>query len=131
VPDVNLLAVAAATVVAFVLSSAWYVALADQLAAVSPAAAAAGDRVPPWTVAAELLRSLVAVTVVAGLAAETGTDDWTGGLWLGLALWVGFPLVLWAGAMLHERAPWRLAAIHAGDWLVKLLVVTVIVSVWR
>jgi hypothetical protein len=131
VPDVNLLAVAAATVVAFVLSSAWYVALADQLAAVSPAAAAAGDRVPPWTVAAELLRSLVAVTVVAGLAAETGTDDWSGGLWLGLALWVGFPLVLWAGAMLHERAPWRLAAIHAGDWLVRLLVVTVIVSVWR
>jgi hypothetical protein len=131
VPDVNLLAVAAATVVAFVLSSAWYVALADQLAAVSPAAAAAGDRVPPWTVAAELLRSLVAVTVVAGLAAETGTDDWGGGLWLGLALWVGFPLVLWAGAMLHERAPWRLAAIHAGDWLVKLLVVTVIVSVWH
>jgi hypothetical protein len=130
VPDVNLLAVAAATVVAFVLSSAWYVALADQLAAVSPAAAAAGDRVPPWTVAAELLRSLVAVTVVAGLAAQTGTDDWSGGLWLGLALWVGFPLVLWAGAMLHERAPWRLAAIHAGDWLVKLLVVTVIVSVW-
>jgi len=131
VPDVNLLAVAAATVVAFVLSSAWYVALADQLAAVSPAAAAAGDRVPPWTVAAELLRSLVAVTVVAGLAAQTGTDDWSGGLWLGLALWVGFPLVLWAGAMLHERAPWRLAAIHAGDWLVKLLVVTLIVSVWR
>ena len=130
-PDVNLLAVAAATVVAFVLSSAWYVALADQLAAVSPAAAAAGDRVPPWTVAAELLRSLVAVTVVAGLAAQTGTDDWSGGLWLGLALWVGFPLVLWAGAMLHERAPWRLAAIHAGDWLVKLLVVTLIVSVWR
>ena len=130
-PDVNLLAVAAATVVAFVLSSAWYVALADQLAAVSHAAAAAGDRVPPWTVAAELLRSLVAVTVVAGLAAQTGTDDWSGGLWLGLALWVGFPLVLWAGAMLHERAPWRLAAIHAGDWLVKLLVVTVIVSVWR
>ena len=130
-PDVNLLAIAAATVVAFVLSSAWYVALADQLAAVSPAAAAAGDRVPPWTVAAELLRSLVAVTVVAGLAAQTGTDDWSGGLWLGLALWVGFPLVLWAGAMLHERAPWRLAAIHAGDWLVKLLVVTVIVSVWR
>ena len=33
--------------------------------------------------------------------------------------------------MLHERAPWKLAAIHAGDWLVKLLVVTVIVSVWR
>jgi hypothetical protein len=27
--------------------------------------------------------------------------------------------------------PWKLAAIHAGDWLVKLVVVTVIVSLWR
>jgi hypothetical protein len=25
----------------------------------------------------------------------------------------------------------RLAALHAGDWLVKLLVVAVIVSVWQ
>jgi hypothetical protein len=30
----------------------------------------------------------------------------------------------------HERTPWKLAAIHAGDWLIKLLVVTVIVSAW-
>ena len=33
--------------------------------------------------------------------------------------------------MLHERTPWKLAAIHAGDWLVKLAVVAVIVSVWQ
>jgi hypothetical protein len=24
-----------------------------------------------------------------------------------------------------EKAPWRLAAIHAGDWLMKVLVITV------
>ena len=131
-PDLNLLAVATAPAGAVGLSAAGDVARAEQRAAGRPpAAAAAGDSVPPWTIAPELLRTLVAVTVVAGLAANTGTDDWRGGLWLGLALWVGFPLVLWAGAMLHERASWRLAAIHAGDWLVKLLVVSVIVSVWR
>ena len=28
----------------------------------------------------------------------------------------------------NENTPWRLAAIHAGDWLVKLLVVALIVS---
>lgn len=33
--------------------------------------------------------------------------------------------------MIHENTPVNLAAIHAGDWLVKLLVVAVIVSVWR
>ncbi len=129
-PDVNLLAVLVATVVAFVLSSTYYIALGDQLAIVR-AAAGAGEAAPPWTIAAELLRSLVVVAVVAGLASQTETDEWTGGVLLGLALWVGFPLVLWAGAMLHERTPWKLAAIHAGDWLFKLLVVTVIVSVWQ
>lgn len=79
----------------------------------------------------ELLRTLVVVVVVAGLASQTGTDEWSGGLVLGTALWIGFPLMLWAGAILHERVPWKLAAIHAGDWLIKLAVVTVIVSVWQ
>ena len=51
-----------------------------------------------------------------------------GGLLLGVALWVGFPFVLWTGAILWENTPWRLAALHAGDWLVKLLVVGVLVS---
>jgi Protein of unknown function (DUF1761) len=69
--------------------------------------------------------------VVAGLAAEGEIDEWTGGLLLGLTLWVGFPFVLWVGAVIHEKTPGKLAVIHAGDWLVKLLVVAVIVSVWQ
>lgn len=32
---------------------------------------------------------------------------------------------------LKENVRPKLAAIHAGDWLVKLVVVSVIVSVWR
>jgi hypothetical protein len=39
--------------------------------------------------------------------------------------------VLWTGAIVEENTPWRLAAIHAGDWLAKLLAVAVIVSVWQ
>jgi len=34
-------------------------------------------------------------------------------------------------SVLHEHVSWRLAAIHAGDWLIKLLVVTLIVGLWR
>jgi hypothetical protein len=33
--------------------------------------------------------------------------------------------------MIRENTPWRLAEIHAGDWLLKLLVVAVIASVWQ
>jgi hypothetical protein len=129
-PDVNIFAILAATIVAFALSSTYYIVLGEQLAEVSDAAAA-GEQPPPWKIAAELLRSAAIVAVIAGLASQTETHEWTGGLLLGMALWVGFPLMLWAGAMLHERTPWKLAAIHAGDWLIKLLVVTVIVSIWK
>jgi hypothetical protein len=126
-PDVALPAVVAAAVAGFALSGAWYAIFAAQLAAVGSAAEARPGR---WWIGAELLRSLVVAAVVAGLAARAGVDGAGEGLLLGLALWVGFPLVLWTGAMLHERTPWRLAAVHGGDWLVKLLALAVIAGVW-
>jgi Protein of unknown function (DUF1761) len=76
-------------------------------------------------------RTLILATVVAGLASRGDIDHAGAGLLLGLALWIGFPFVLWTGAMIWEKTPWKLAAIHAGDWIVKLLVVGVIVSVWQ
>jgi Protein of unknown function (DUF1761) len=56
-------------------------------------------------------------------------DEVSGGLALGVALWIGFPFVLWTGAVVHENAPVELAVIHGGDWLLKLLAVAVIASV--
>lgn len=129
-PDVNLLAVLAATVAAFVSGATYYAVLGERLAEVS-GAAAAGEQPPPWKLAIELLRCLNLAAVVAGLASQGEIDEWTGGLLLGLALWIGFPFVLWTGAMIHEDTPFKLAAIHAGDWLAKLLVVAVIASAWQ
>lgn len=68
--------------------------------------------------------------MLVGLALELDITDGIGALTLGLALWVGIPVVLWAGAIMWERVPWRMAAIHAGDRLLKVLVIAVIVSVW-
>jgi hypothetical protein len=131
VSEVNVLAVLVATLVAFLLGSAYYFALAERLAAVSEAARS-GRQQPAWQPAVvELVRNLVLCSMVGVLATLAGVDTLSGGLLLGLGLWVGFPLVLWTGAVFHERTPWRLAAIHAGDWLVKLLAVSVIVSVWQ
>jgi Protein of unknown function (DUF1761) len=120
-PDLDLVAVAIGTVAAFVVGAGYYAVFGNQLAA--------AEQPPPWTLAVEGLRCLILVTVVAGLASQGDIDEWTGGLALGLAFWIGFPFVLWIGAMVHENVPVRLAALHGGDWLAKLLVVGVIVVV--
>jgi hypothetical protein len=126
-PEVDGLAIVAATAAAFISGGAYYALLGERLAQVSEAAAAA-EQPGGWTIVVELLRCLVLAAVVAGLAAEADIDGLAGGLCLGLALWVGFPLVLWTGAIIHERTPWKLATIHAGDWLLKLLLIAVLVS---
>lgn len=66
--------------------------------------------------------------VVTVLAVLTGADTWAQGLLLGVLLFAGFPLVLWTGAMWHERTPLRAAALHGGDSLVKLLGVGALVG---
>jgi Protein of unknown function (DUF1761) len=129
-PDLNILAVLVATLAVFVLGATYYAVFGARLAEVSDAAAA-GERPPPRKLVVELLRGVILSVVVAGVASQGEIDEWAGGLLLGVALWIGFPVVLWIGAIIHENTPWRLAAIHAGDWLVKLLAVVVIVTVWQ
>jgi hypothetical protein len=126
-PDINVVAVLVAGFVALFLGSIYYAMLAAQWAQLSDAGAPSGRPRPP-KLAAELARSLLLATVIAGLASRGDIETAAGGLLLGVALWVGFPFVLWTGAILWENTPWRLAALHAGDWLVKLLVVGVLVS---
>jgi hypothetical protein len=86
---------------------------------------------PPWLLAVEVAKHLVVAAVVAGLAAGIGTTAWPTAVLLGLALWVGFPVILLLGSVVHENVPWRLAALHADDWLVKLLLIAVIVGIWK
>lgn len=129
-PEVHILAVLAGAVAAFGLGATYYGVLGERPAEAGDGAAAT-ESFPPWKVAVELVRCLILAAVVAGLAAQSEIGDWTGGVLLGVALWVGFPVVLWTGATIHENTPWRAAAIHAGDWLVKLIVVGAIVAVWQ
>jgi len=111
-PEVNVLAILVAAVVVFFVGFTYYAVLAGQLAEVSDAAAA-GEQPPPWKMAVEFSRGLILAAVIAGLASAADIDDWTGGLLLGLALWIGFPFVLWTGAVIHENTPLKLAATHA------------------
>jgi hypothetical protein len=89
----------------FVLSSIYYAALAKQWASVSEAATRGGGRPGPRKAALELVRTLILATVVAGLASRGEIDDPDGGLLLGLALWVGFPFVLWTARSSGRTRP--------------------------
>jgi hypothetical protein len=123
----NYVAVGVAAVAALVASGVWYGVFGNQLAELSAAEA----RPPALLLPVELARDLVVAGVLAGLVAVADIADLLGALALGVVLWAGFPVVLLAGSVFHENVPWRLAALHSGDWLVKLLVVTAVVGSWR
>lgn len=125
--DLNYAAIAVATVAAFLSAFAYYAVLGNLLVAYG---SAAPQRPPAWIVPIELLRTLVLTVVVAGIAAKVATADWFDAVQLALALWVGFPAVLLSGSVVHENVNPKLAALHSGDWLLKLLVITLIVTLW-
>jgi hypothetical protein len=126
----NYVAIIVAAVAVFVFAAGYYIVLAPQRATLSPAAAAR-SRPSAWLMGLELFKSLVVAGVVAGLVALAGIADVGSALKLALALWVAFPVVLLVGSVTQENVPWKLGAIHSGDWLAKLLIISVVVTVWR
>jgi hypothetical protein len=133
---VNYLPVLVAAVVVFVLGWLWYSPLLFfkpwmRLRGLDPVAAMAGAKVPAGKLLIELARCLVLAYVIARFVALLGITSWIGALHFGLFLWIGFPVILLAGSVLWDNTPLGVAAIHAGDWLVKLLVIPVIAGVWH
>lgn len=128
VSDIVAVGVLIAAVAGFIGSGTYYSVLGGRLAA------ATGEGTIPearsWTYGVEFARTVIVAIVTAALASMADIDTVLGGAALGLALWVGFPVVLLVGAMVHEGTRFSVAAIHAGDWLLKLLVLGVIVGWW-
>jgi hypothetical protein len=125
------LTVSVAAVCVFVLSSLWYMALTPiEVRVLGTAAPYRGGRPGPAKIVLELLRSVVVGAVIAGIAHTAHLHGVGSTVLLGLALWLGFPLVLLTGSMLWDRVPAVTALLHAGDWLLKLVVISVIVGVW-
>ena len=129
--NVNFLAVVVATVAAFVVSSAWYTVFGAERARHLGADPADLRKPVPWKVGVELVRTLVLVVVFAAVAGHFGIVGWPGVVALGLVLWLGFPALILSGSIVWDGVSWRLAAIHAGDWLVKLFVIATVVGVWH
>lgn len=125
------LAIAVATIAAFIISFAFY-AIAPAAPGSRPAPATApapADRPQPWQIAIELVRSAIIAGLVAGLLFAARWGGPGQGALLGLALWA-LPFVLLAGSVLWEQVPVRSAALHAGDWLIKLVAIGAILGLF-
>jgi hypothetical protein len=130
----NYLAIAVTTVAAFVASSVWYVVFGKQrmqLLGNDPGATADMRKVQPWKMLGEIVRSFIVAYVLARFVVLLGIVDWKGAVRLGLWVWFGFPFMILVGSVVWDRRPWKLAAIHAGDWLVKILLMAIMLAVWR
>ena len=130
----NYLAVVAATVAAIVASSLWYIVFGKarvELLGKEPGAAVDTRKPQPAKIAVELFRTLIVTYVLARFVVLLGITSWLGAVQLGIWLWVGFPFMILSGSVLWDKRPWKLAAIHGGDWLMKLLLIAVILAIWR
>lgn len=131
--DLNLLAVAVAAIVSFVASAVWYMifgnAMARQQLQWRGAEPPAGPE--PLKLLGFFGSQLVLAVVVAYLCSRADVSSWPGALGLGLVLWIGFCATQQASSMLGEQVPVKLAAIHAGDWLMHLLIISTVVGLWR
>ena len=128
---INFWAVAVAAVAAFVVSLLWYIVLGKELANVSAAFAEGMQKRQPWKMLVVIAQSLVIALVLAYILGLIGRVGLLGAVGIGALLWVGLSAVQWVGSIMWEKVPLKMAAIHAGDWLVKLVLIAAIVGVWR
>ena len=133
---VNYVAVLVAAVAVFVLGWLWYSPLLFykpwmRLRGLDPVAAMASAKMPGGKLLVEFARCLVLAYVIARFAALLNLSSGFGAVHFGLFLWIGFPVILLTGSVLWDNVPWKVAAIHSGDWLVKMLVIPIIVTAWH
>jgi uncharacterized protein YebE (UPF0316 family) len=128
------LAIVVTTLAAFIFSSVWYTVFGKarmKLLGNDLSATADIRRVPTWKKLLELARTFVVTLVMAHVIALTAIVSWLDAVQLGIWIAIGFPVMILVGSVTWDKRPWQLAAIHAGDWIIKVLLMAVMLSVWR
>jgi hypothetical protein len=120
--------IAVAALASFVVSSVYYVAMTPLERRALGDRALDRGRPHAARVVAELVRTAVVAGAFAWIAARAQLLTLPGSLGLALVAWIGFPVTLLTGSVTWERTPPVTAAIHAGDWLVKLLLIATILG---
>jgi len=120
----KVMSIVLAAVCAFVASSLWYspVLFGRQFLALS--GVAASPKPDDLKIAGEMLRNLLLAFVICWLLARQEASRLRSALSLAAILWLGFPFTLLSGSVMWQNVPIELGLIHCGDWLIKILVMT-------
>jgi len=86
--------------------------------------------IPKWTMVFAPLRELIVAVVLAKLIVRLNLTNWKDTTKLILLLWLAFHAVGMAGAILWDNMQWQLGAVHAGDWLMKMLFIGIVLTIW-
>ena len=131
---ISYMAFVVALAAAVVVSSVWYSPFLFgkqwmELSGIS-SRATGNSAIPAWKMLIDLVREFVVISVLARLITGLRIVDWKGAVKLGFWVWLGFPVQMLVGASLWDNKPWLLDLIHAGDWLMKMLVIALILAKW-
>jgi len=130
--SVNYLAVVVAAVANYIIGAIWYAAIFRnawtklqgvsemRMSALSVILSLVGAFVMSWVLAHALIFS----------AAYMKTSGIGAGLETGFFQWLGFIAPVTLGVVLYEKKSWALWLLNNGYWLVSLLVMGIILSVW-
>lgn len=111
----------------FLLSSLWL--FAQRLLELRPVTDPLAQPSMLGTVLVELICNSILSGSLLYLRRRVPVATWQQGVRLALVLWFGFPVILLTGSVFYERVPVGLAAIHGGEWLLKLVVLTLVLRV--
>ena len=131
----NYLAVLVAGVAVFVLGALWYMPLFGkawrEARGITEQMAAEGQKDMGKTLAVIAVCNLVMAWAVAVVANYMHLYSWMHGVKLGLLFWAGFALTMGLIETMTSRRKMAGFLIDTGYWLVSLLVIGVIVSLWH
>ena len=131
--EVALLPILLAAVANVILGAIWYhpkVFGGVWMRAVSVNPDAGGSSKMWISMILQFISALVMAYVMAHFGIAWGVFDWIGAIELAFWLWIGFSAVPMFGMYLWESRPFKAFAIVAGYWLIAMIVMSVILTLW-
>jgi hypothetical protein len=129
---INYLAVVVAAIANYIIGAVWYAALFKK--AWQKLSGIAEMKVTVVSVVLALVGALLTsyildhAIIFANAYLKTGGVG--GGLMTGFLSWLGFMAPVTLGVVIYEKKSWLLWVVNNGYWLVSLLVMGAILSVW-
>lgn len=126
---INYSAVLTTGITAFLLSMLWYSPLL--FGTIWEKYRNAPDpSIPKWTIAFAPVREIIAALAIEFLIISMALSNWRWTSGLMFLLWVAFHAVGMAGAIIWDNMQWQLGLVHAGDWLMKMQYMGIVLTIW-